>query len=83
MSHKVKFEWTASGTVYLEVVQEDDLLAMMDKNSASSAPCDLEDLPPHIRTQVETEILNTVLDNPVEIVGIAEVTMKVGKGKKS
>lgn len=68
---KIKFEWTTSGTVYVDVADEDapDLL---DEDSSSSAPCDLDDLPKHIQAQVETEILNSVLDNPVEISAIEE-----------
>lgn len=77
---KIKFEWTTSGTVYVDVADE-DVPDLLDEDSSSFPPCDLADLPKHIQAQVETEILNSCLDNPVEINGIEE--SKKEKQKKT
>lgn len=71
MPFKVKIEWVATGEAYIEVSDE-DAEALFDKNSASSAPCHLDDLPKNTLQTMTDTIRETLFDGPIDINSIAE-----------
>lgn len=71
MPIRVKIEWVATGEAYIEVSDE-DAEALFDKNSPSSAPCHLDDLPKQTRQTMSDTISETLFDGPIDINSIAE-----------